>query len=376
MGSAYDIGADWDAGYVHPGVFRIAGSLDSMSAVEAIRAIQEEVARIRSTEVTDAELKAAKDAALNALAFAFDTKTKALNRMLDYEYYGYPKDFIQQFQKALAAATTADVLRVAKQHLDPASFAIVTVGNPTEFLSSPDSLGAVHQVDLTIPSAEAAPVDAAGLAKGKQMLERAQQAVGGAAALAAIQDFTQTSDVQVDPSAGGALLHVTDRWLAPGTFRRDQDGTTGKTSVYLSGRSGWVSPPQTTAPLTGARLKEMLGHQFRLFFRLLLADRAAGWTVNAVDDGIVEITDGAGQIAQVLVDPATGMPRSVRYDAPLSNGAPASVEDAWSDFRETAGVKLPYKIAMVSNGKKYADVTVTGCKLNSGLKPEDMRKRP
>ncbi len=30
-----------------------------------------------------------------------------------YQYYGYPKDFIFQYQKAIAAVTKADVLRVA-----------------------------------------------------------------------------------------------------------------------------------------------------------------------------------------------------------------------------------------------------------------------
>jgi hypothetical protein len=118
------------------------------------------------------------------------------------------------------------------------------------------------------------------------------------------------------------------------------------------------------------------GGHFRLYFRLLLGDRIAGWTVNAIDDGTIEITDGAGQVAQLLVDAATGMPRSVRYDAPMSAGAPAAMEDAWSDFREAGGVKIPYKTALVRNGKKFADVSVTDCKINSGLKLEEIQKRP
>ena len=122
--------------YDHPGLFEISGSTKSHSTVETIKAIREEVDRIRTTEVTEEELKTAKDTALNSLVFAFDTKAKTLGRLLTYEYYGYPKDFIQQYQKALAAVTRADVLRVAKEHLDPARFTPRDGGQPAGFRTS------------------------------------------------------------------------------------------------------------------------------------------------------------------------------------------------------------------------------------------------
>jgi zinc protease len=154
MGDAYEIEADWGANYDHPGLFRISGSTKSASTVETIHAIQEEVQKIRTAEVTDDELNTAKQTALNGLVFAFDTKSKTLARVLTYEYHGYPKDFIDQYQKALAAVTKADVLRVAKQHLDPANFSIVAVGNPKDFGQPLESLGMpVKTIDLTIPGA-------------------------------------------------------------------------------------------------------------------------------------------------------------------------------------------------------------------------------
>src|SRR5262249_22289918 len=129
------------ANYDHPGLFSILGSTKSLSTVETLKAVREEVERIATTEVTDAELKTAKDAALNSLVFAFETKVKTLNRVLAYEYFGYPRDFIQQYQKGLEAVTRADVLRAAKEHLNPAKFAIVTVGSPQDFGVPIESLG-------------------------------------------------------------------------------------------------------------------------------------------------------------------------------------------------------------------------------------------
>lgn len=151
MGAAYEVGADWGADYDHPGLFEISGSTKAASTVATVLAIQEEVTKIRTTEVSDEELKTAKDTALNGLVFAFDTRAKTLGRLLTYEYFGYPKDFIQQYQKALAAVTKADVLRVARQRLHPEAFTLVAVGNPKDFGKSLDALGSVKTLDLTIP---------------------------------------------------------------------------------------------------------------------------------------------------------------------------------------------------------------------------------
>ena len=170
MGDAYDIGAEWGAYYDHPGLFEISGSTKSISTVDTLRAVREELDKIRMAEVSDSELKTAKETALNSLVFAFDTRAKTLGRMLTYEYFGYPKDFIQQYQKALEAVTKADVLRVAREHLDPDAFTIVAVGNPATFVTPLATLGIpVHQIDLTIPepAAAAGPPDQAGQANGK-----------------------------------------------------------------------------------------------------------------------------------------------------------------------------------------------------------------
>src|SRR5471032_194896 len=141
----------WAAEFDHTGLFEISGSANPISIVETLKAIREEVERIRAAEVTEDELRTAKDTALNSMVFAFDTKAKTMDRVLAYEYYGYPKDFLQQYQKGLMAVTRADVLRVAR-HLNPANLGVVIVGNPV-MLGQPleTSGGLVNKLDLTIP---------------------------------------------------------------------------------------------------------------------------------------------------------------------------------------------------------------------------------
>jgi len=151
MGLAYSIGAGWGASYYHPGTFRIVGSTKSASATDAILAARAELQKMRTTEVTEQELKSAKDAVLNGFVFFFDSPAKTLSRVMMYEYFGYPKDFLFQYQKRVAAVTRADVLRVLQQHTDPANLSIVAVGNPKDFGKPLSDIGKVEKIDLTIP---------------------------------------------------------------------------------------------------------------------------------------------------------------------------------------------------------------------------------
>jgi zinc protease len=152
LGYAYDVGAGWAPYYDHPGVFEIEGSTKSPTTVETLQAINVEVNKIRGEEVTEAELKSARDTVLNGFVFAFDTPSKTLNRMVRYRYFGYPDDFIFQFQKAIGQVTREDVLRVAKEHLDPSKFVVVVTGNPKDFGAPLSTLELpVSNIDLTIP---------------------------------------------------------------------------------------------------------------------------------------------------------------------------------------------------------------------------------
>jgi zinc protease len=152
LGYVYGINASWGANYDHPGLFRVSGSTQAPTTVPAIQAAMQEVERMRQEPVTDQELEGAKETVLNSFVFYFDTPGKTISRLLTYYYFGYPKDFIFNYQKAVKTVTKEDVLRVAKKYLDPAKFVTVAVGNPKDFGEPLTKLGQpVTPIDLTIP---------------------------------------------------------------------------------------------------------------------------------------------------------------------------------------------------------------------------------
>lgn len=373
LGLAYSIGADWAAEFDHPGVFRISGSTKSSSATETIEAIRKEIERIRSAEVTDDELRSAKETAINSFVFNFDTRAKTIGRLLNYEYFGYSKDFLFEYQKKIAAVTKADILRVAKKHIRPADFSYVVVADPKEFVKPLASLGLpVHMINLAIPepSAATAKADPGAHEKGVAIMRRMQQAVGGVAKLEAIKDLQQTATVQLDASAGGMRATQKNLWLKPNLFRQELDLPFGRVVTYTDGTQGWIKTPQGEGALAGPALQQAKGAIFRSWITLMLSDRDPDRTISAVSDSTLQITNKEGRSTMLTIDPVSGLPIRQSYLE-----GPATVEEVWSDFREVNGVKFAFKVEVFQASKKYLDGVVTELKTNTGITEQDVKKR-
>jgi len=151
QGLAYSVFGAYGTEYAYPGTFNLGCQTKSESTVQAIQAIVEEVEKIRRDEVADEELALAKESFLNSFVFNFDTEGEIVGRLLTYEYYGYPADFLFETRAQVEKVTKADVLRVAKEHLHPDKVQILVVGNPDEFDQPLSTLGEVKTIDITIP---------------------------------------------------------------------------------------------------------------------------------------------------------------------------------------------------------------------------------
>lgn len=152
QGLAYSVYASWGAQFDHPGVFLAAGETRSQATVPFIQAVKKEIERIRKEPISQEELGFAKDTVLNSFIFNFQDPAQTLSRLLRYEYYGYPKDFIFQYRKGVEATTVADVQRVAQKYLQPEKLVTIVVGNEKEINPPLSTLGQpVTAVDITIP---------------------------------------------------------------------------------------------------------------------------------------------------------------------------------------------------------------------------------
>jgi zinc protease len=150
-GLAYSVFGAYSANYKYPGEFYVGCQTKSESTVHAIQAMIREIEKMQESEVTDEELALAKDSFLNSFVFRFDSEGEIVNRLMTYEYFGYPADFLLKIKANVEKVTKADVLRVARKHLQPDKLQILAVGRPDDFDEPLSVLGPVNEIDITIP---------------------------------------------------------------------------------------------------------------------------------------------------------------------------------------------------------------------------------
>jgi zinc protease len=125
-GLAYSVGTGL-LPYDHAGAFIAATSVDAANADQAVRIMQEEIARYADEGPTEAELKAAKDFLVGNFALRFDSSQKIARNLLQFQLDNLGIDYIDRRNDLIRAVTLEDVKRVAKA-LWGGPLSVVTVG--------------------------------------------------------------------------------------------------------------------------------------------------------------------------------------------------------------------------------------------------------
>ncbi len=155
QGLAYSVSGAWSPRYDYPGLFIAGGQTRSVTTVSFIQAVRSEIERLKAEPVTPAELAFAKDSVLNSFVFNFQDPSQTLSRLMRYEYYGYPTDFLFRYQRGVEATTAADVQRVARTYLKPENLVTLVVGNAAAIQPPLNQLAAeVTPLDITIPGSK------------------------------------------------------------------------------------------------------------------------------------------------------------------------------------------------------------------------------
>jgi len=150
-GLAYAVGGGIGTGWDHKGMLRLMMGTKSQTTAASIQALDDEIAELKVKPISDEEIKRAKDSILNSFIFNFDTPEKVLQEKMAYEFYGYPLDFLETYQKKIEQVTKEDVARVAAKYMRPEQMPVLVVGNAKELDKALSTFGPVTNVDITIP---------------------------------------------------------------------------------------------------------------------------------------------------------------------------------------------------------------------------------
>ena len=128
QGLAYGIMSHFDTRLM-PGAFFINLQTRTDVTNQAITGVLTEVRGIRDAPVTDQELSEAKSFIIGSFPLRVDSSAKLANVLAQVEFYNLGLDYFTHYPKAIEKVTKDDVLRVAKQYLDPQHYALVVVGS-------------------------------------------------------------------------------------------------------------------------------------------------------------------------------------------------------------------------------------------------------
>ena len=151
QGLAYSVYGAWSPRYDYDGLFIAGGQTQTNNTVPFVESVTSEIKRLRTELVTEKELNNAKESILNSFVFNFQTPSQSLSRLMRYEYFDYPEDFIFKYQDKVQNTTQKDILKAAKKYIKPDNLVTLVVGNKEAMNPSLSNLSEeINLVDVSI----------------------------------------------------------------------------------------------------------------------------------------------------------------------------------------------------------------------------------
>ncbi len=150
MGLAYSVFGRYDCHFYYPGLFFVGLKTGTASSARAVTTVRQELERLRQG-VSREELDQAKDQFFNSLIFRYDEPKEILERRMYYAYRGMPRDSFHRLTEEIRRVTVEDVIRVARQYLNPERLTTLAVGEEAELREQFQELGRVEVIELESP---------------------------------------------------------------------------------------------------------------------------------------------------------------------------------------------------------------------------------
>ena len=378
-GLAYGVGGGIGANFGHPGILQIALGTKSQSTVEAIRAVGEDIDDLVKQPITYEEIQRAKDDILNAFIFRLDSPDKILGERMTYEYYGYPPDWLDKYQAEIKKVTMADVNRVAAKYLRKDQLAVLVVGNTKEFDKPLSSLGAVKEIDITIPAPPGAQAEpAASNPEGKALAAKVASAMGGLHKLQSIKSMR----VNIAESDSGGPSSPVDVTIAfPDSMHVEVQTPQGTLTIVTSPDTAFMSMAgRGTRSMPPAQKNEMLAqlHHDLIYVAQHADDPAftfAAAGTEKIGDVEAAILDIGGAIPWLrwYIDPKTGYILREKYKG-MGQTGPFDGETNLSDWRTADGLTMPYQHQNKQNGEQTSNAEFKKIEINPPLDPKLFEK--
>ena len=110
------------------GPFQVGLQTKKEQAGDALKVVNETIAKFMQNGVTEKELKAAKSNIIGGFPMRIDSNSKILDYLSIIGFYQLPMTYLDDFNKEVAKVTTAQIKDAFNRRVKPANFVAVTVG--------------------------------------------------------------------------------------------------------------------------------------------------------------------------------------------------------------------------------------------------------
>ena len=372
-GYAYSAQASYTFNYDRPGFFYAYAGTKLESTIDAIRVMKEQIKSMQTKPPTPDEMRKAKDGWLNSYVFNFDTKGEVLGRMMTYDYYGMPADYLQQLKEAVENVTPQDIIEVAKRKLNPENLEILVVGDESKFDGPLSEFGEVETLDITIPSPQEDEFAASDeeLTKGMEWLGKVVTACGGVANFKKIKSVEEKAKITFNMPQGSMTLDGTMYTVMPDKTAQIIKTPMDEQTTVFNGTAGWTKAMGQTTMKSADEVQDELKDISRtteiLFAHADKPDYKVAFrgeeTFGEKPAVRLDFLTALGAQFTMFVDPATSMPVGKRNmgDTPMG---PGQIESTFNAYKTYAGVKMPSKIHQDMGGivleTEITSVTING----------------
>ncbi|MDY0296106.1 MAG: pitrilysin family protein [Acidobacteriota bacterium] len=370
MGLTYGVGGGIETEERHPGKTAFFTFTKSESTIKAIRAILEEIEKIRAEEVSADELSEAKNYFINSFVFQFSTPARILNNELSREFYGLPEGYLQRTMDAIENVTAADVLAVARDFVHPDRFRILIVGNEAGLDGKLSELGQVEKIDITIPPPpmeETIPAATPeSLAKGAALVKKAFDTVYKG--YRDLKTLRTVADMKMSMPQGTfevnleTITRFPDKRYTAMTIMGMKMETVinrDKGIVRRMGQSQPLPREQVEAGQFGS-MHHMASHMDAYRFQILEPATVDGTTYDVV---YVTPADGKDKWRKFYFNRDNGR-MEIQEQLSQVPGNAGVAREINSDFRVISGIPFAFKSISKVKDKTVAEVTVKSVEVN------------
>lgn len=130
-----------------PGAFFASAGVRTEVTNPSILEFLYELDKMRTTNATDSEIKAAKNYLAGSFQLGLETQGGLAQRLLEMKLYDLPSDYLETYAKNVLAVTAADVRKAAGKLIDSNNLVICVVGDATKIKDDLSGFGPVSVFD-------------------------------------------------------------------------------------------------------------------------------------------------------------------------------------------------------------------------------------